>query len=448
MGYCNAQFGVAGPSSAGLLLVRGALEPALQRQLIVQAFTCFCEPPNHTNHTRAYPDGLPGIWVAAQQGLRLQLPAAAGQPASQQQVNNRAAEIAGDAAYAPKCPPTSAAGNGCGCGASSPSQPDAAPAAAAAQHTLWGLGGSGPPAASLLGKLRWATLGPPYDWTHRRYLRDVPHTPLPPALRRLAAELASLAAELAVGSGEPSPGGGPASRAGHAGQSAAELGAGSQGAIPTTPQFSPDAALVNFYYEGQAVLARDAAVQYHAFFGTVTPPVLRPPSLASGGVHPAAACPAQMCLHPEPPGPRPACLPCAGDTLNGHIDDAEPSLHQPLVSLSLGCDAVFLIGGPTRDTPPTPLLLRGGDIVVLSGPARHCYHGVPRVLAGAGRPQAAAGCATGSGSCVTGGSGGRQRGCVEPPANSEAQGAREVEFAPFARHMQGCRINISIRDTR
>lgn len=258
LGCCNARLGAAGPSAAGLLLVRGALEPGLQHQLIVQAFTCFCEPPNHTNHTRAYPGGLPGIWAAAQQGLRLQLPAAAGQQASQQQADTGAAEIAGDAAYASACPPTSTARNCSACGVGSPSQPAAAPAAVS-EHTLWGLSGSGPPAASLLGKLRWATLGPPYDWTHRRYLRDVPHTPLPPALRRLAAELAILAAELAAGSGEPSPGGDPASSAGHAGQSATQLGACAQGARPPAPRFSPDAALVNFYYEGQAVRSRAAA---------------------------------------------------------------------------------------------------------------------------------------------------------------------------------------------
>ena len=45
---------------------------------------------------------------------------------------------------------------------------------------------------------------------------------------------------------------------------------------------------------------------------------------------------------------------------------------------SLGCAAVFLIGGLTRDDPPTPILLRSGDIVVMSGPAcRRAYHGTP-----------------------------------------------------------------------
>lgn len=34
-----------------------------------------------------------------------------------------------------------------------------------------------------------------------------------------------------------------------------------------------------------------------------------------------------------------------GDTLGGHRDDVEADLAQPIVSMSLGCDAVFLLGG-------------------------------------------------------------------------------------------------------
>lgn len=55
---------------------------------------------------------------------------------------------------------------------------------------------------------------------------------------------------------------------------------------------------------------------------------------------------------PASPPPR-----SPGDTLNGHIDDAERCLHQPLVSLSLGCPAIFLMGADSKDVPPTALLL-------------------------------------------------------------------------------------------
>lgn len=64
-----------------------------------------------------------------------------------------------------------------------------------------------------------------------------------------------------------------------------------------------------------------------------------------------------------------------GHSICGHIDDAEFDLEQPIVSLSLGCPAIFLMGGETRDMTPTPILLCSGDVVVLGGHARKCYHG-------------------------------------------------------------------------
>ncbi|GBE82634.1 hypothetical protein SCP_0410190 [Sparassis crispa] len=69
------------------------------------------------------------------------------------------------------------------------------------------------------------------------------------------------------------------------------------------------------------------------------------------------------------------------DTLMAHVDRSEVCATSPLVSISLGCAAVFLIGGLTRDVEPTPILLRSGDVVIMSGPAcRRAYHGVPRIL--------------------------------------------------------------------
>ena len=51
------------------------------------------------------------------------------------------------------------------------------------------------------------------------------------------------------------------------------------------------------------------------------------------------------------------------------------------MSLSLGCAAIFLLGGETRETAPTAVLLRSGDAVVLAGESRRRYHGVPRIFA-------------------------------------------------------------------
>ena len=69
-----------------------------------------------------------------------------------------------------------------------------------------------------------------------------------------------------------------------------------------------------------------------------------------------------------------------GDKLCGHQDDAEIDQTKPLVSISLGCPAVFLMGGEHKNVVPTPILLRHGDVAVLSGSARRAFHGLPRIF--------------------------------------------------------------------
>nr|CAD7457303.1 unnamed protein product [Timema tahoe] len=44
-----------------------------------------------------------------------------------------------------------------------------------------------------------------------------------------------------------------------------------------------------------------------------------------------------------------------------------------------GQSAIFLIGGLTVEEKPTALLVESGDIVIMSGRSRLCYHGVPRI---------------------------------------------------------------------
>lgn len=69
-----------------------------------------------------------------------------------------------------------------------------------------------------------------------------------------------------------------------------------------------------------------------------------------------------------------------GDTLTSHVDRSELNMEAPLLSLSLGCSAIFLVGGRGRDDPVRAMFLRSGDITILSGDCRHHFHGIPRIL--------------------------------------------------------------------
>mmetsp|Transcript_39885 Transcript_39885/g.105373 ORF Transcript_39885/g.105373 Transcript_39885/m.105373 type:complete len:178 (-) Transcript_39885:207-740(-) len=68
--------------------------------------------------------------------------------------------------------------------------------------------------------------------------------------------------------------------------------------------------------------------------------------------------------------------------MGGHLDDAERCQTVPIVSISLGLDAIYLIGGRTKAQEPIPLLLRSGDVILQGGESRQFVHGVPRVIAG------------------------------------------------------------------
>ncbi|KAH9048223.1 hypothetical protein EDB84DRAFT_291436 [Lactarius hengduanensis] len=105
------------------------------------------------------------------------------------------------------------------------------------------------------------------------------------------------------------------------------------------------------------------------------------------------------------------------DSLMGHVDRSEICATSPLVSISLGNAAIFLVGGLTRDVVPIPILLRSGDIVVMSGPAcRRAYHGVPRILEGTLPTY------LDEGDTVTGGT-----------------------WTPYARYMHTARVNVNVR---
>ncbi|XP_016996053.2 nucleic acid dioxygenase ALKBH1 isoform X2 [Drosophila takahashii] len=69
-----------------------------------------------------------------------------------------------------------------------------------------------------------------------------------------------------------------------------------------------------------------------------------------------------------------------GSTLSGHTDHSEPNQTAPLFSFSFGQTAIFLIGGRTLEEKPTAVYLQCGDVMIMSGESRLCYHAVPRIM--------------------------------------------------------------------
>lgn len=86
--------------------------------------------------------------------------------------------------------------------------------------------------------------------------------------------------------------------------------------------------------------------------------------------------------YPHPPE---ACL------INFYAPDAKMGLHQdrdeidfdaPVLSISLGDECLFRIGGTERSGKSMSLRLQSGDVIVLGGASRLAYHGVDRIYAG------------------------------------------------------------------
>jgi alkylated DNA repair protein (DNA oxidative demethylase) len=80
--------------------------------------------------------------------------------------------------------------------------------------------------------------------------------------------------------------------------------------------------------------------------------------------------------------PPQACL------INFYADDAKMGLHQdkdeqdlraPVVSISLGNTCLFRVGGTARTDRTQSLKLASGDVIVLGGEGRLCFHGVDRI---------------------------------------------------------------------
>ena len=360
-------------------MIPGLLTVGAQMDLFRQALATFPEPPNRSNLTAHY-GHLPSLWAAAQQGLSLKpyadevtvtgstscnLPYRQDQPAASAHATESYSQppVTNSSKQADLKPLSAAHCSSVACPSTTehtvslPEGPSQQPLhlrqvstateqaqladqrqdsscvasySDALEHeaSCWSSSPRGPSASSLLQKLRWVALGPQFNWSTRQYEHEPGVKPLPFELVLLAQHVVQACKELDSAGNSTSytdqTSGVVLSRKDNASDTAASLcnanGAESQVVDSCSSQYEPDTALVNFYREG--------------------------------------------------------------DTLGGHKDDAEVHGTFPIVSLSLGCDGIFLMGGQTKEVAPTALWLHSGDAVVLSGAARQCYHGVPRVIPG------------------------------------------------------------------
>jgi alkylated DNA repair protein (DNA oxidative demethylase) len=65
-----------------------------------------------------------------------------------------------------------------------------------------------------------------------------------------------------------------------------------------------------------------------------------------------------------------------------HQDRDEREFSAPVLSISLGDDCLFRVGGVKRDDPTTSFRLSSGDVVVIGGEGRLAFHGVDRIYPG------------------------------------------------------------------
>ena len=68
--------------------------------------------------------------------------------------------------------------------------------------------------------------------------------------------------------------------------------------------------------------------------------------------------------------------------MGSHRDEDEEDKSAPVLSISLGDDAAFHVGGLRRADPKHRLTLASGDVFVLGGASRLAYHGIDRIHAG------------------------------------------------------------------
>ncbi|CAL8287665.1 unnamed protein product [Gadus morhua 'NCC'] len=119
-------------------------------------------------------------------------------------------------------------------------------------------------------------------------------------------------------------------------------------------------------------------------------------------------------------------------SLGIHVDESELDLSRPLLSFCFGQSAIFLLGGPRREDPPTAMYMHSGDVMVMSGQSRLLYHAVPRILQDPPPP------------CSLGTSLSRGQGSPERGVSGEG-GVDGEDWAVCSRYIQSSRVNMTVR---
>lgn len=68
-----------------------------------------------------------------------------------------------------------------------------------------------------------------------------------------------------------------------------------------------------------------------------------------------------------------------GAKMGLHQDRDEGDFSFPVLSVSLGDEALFRIGGTDRKDPTESIWLKSGDVLLMGGPARLAWHGIDRL---------------------------------------------------------------------
>ena len=63
-----------------------------------------------------------------------------------------------------------------------------------------------------------------------------------------------------------------------------------------------------------------------------------------------------------------------GEKLGMHQDNTEENLSAPIISVSLGCTGIFVLGGLMRTDETKQYIVQSGDVIVMGGESRNFFH--------------------------------------------------------------------------